>query len=252
MTSDDVIRLLRTRYAAPAWALVEQVGNATGYGTSRHADALAMGLWPSRGLELLGFEVKVSRSDWTRELKNPEKAEPIAAYCDRWYIVAPAGIVPVSDIPPNWGLLEAKGSKLFETKPAERLTAKPLDRSFVAAILRRTMEQAPDVKAREEIRSEIYATFQSEVNHSAKERAQRSFDALEELRQRVSAFEAETGISLEYPIGWPRPNGKKIGETVNLVLSGQFDQLLGQVTSIERTAHRIIVEAQNLRRDLTE
>jgi len=46
-----------------------------------------MDLWPSGGLEIHGHEVKVSRSDWLRELKEPEKRpsssvrEPLVGWC---------------------------------------------------------------------------------------------------------------------------------------------------------------------------
>jgi hypothetical protein len=72
--SQDVIAALRKKYPAAAWAFLEQVANGTGYAKKyRWADALAMGLWPSRGMELHGIEVKVSRSDWLRELENPAR-----------------------------------------------------------------------------------------------------------------------------------------------------------------------------------
>jgi hypothetical protein len=59
--------LLAARYCAPAWAIFYEVANATGANGSRYADAVAMSLYPSRGLELHGFEVKKSRWDWVRE-----------------------------------------------------------------------------------------------------------------------------------------------------------------------------------------
>ena len=36
-------------------------------GGGRYADAIAMNLWPSRGLAVHGFEIKISRGDWQRE-----------------------------------------------------------------------------------------------------------------------------------------------------------------------------------------
>src|SRR5438876_1169784 len=77
------------------------------------ADALAMSLWPSRGLELHGFEIKASRADWRTELRNPETADEIATRCDRWWIVAgSADIVTDGELPPTWGLLVPLGSAL--------------------------------------------------------------------------------------------------------------------------------------------
>ena len=56
----------------------------------RYADAVAMNLFPSRGLALHGFEIKVSKSDFKSEIENPEKSVPVQQYCDHWWIVAPA------------------------------------------------------------------------------------------------------------------------------------------------------------------
>lgn len=88
ITAAAVLDLLRKRYEPPAWAFLEQVRNSTGWKrTERYADAVAMSLWPSRGLEVHGFEIKVSRSDVLKELRDPEKAAPIMRFCDRWWLV---------------------------------------------------------------------------------------------------------------------------------------------------------------------
>ena len=79
---------LAKKYAAPQYAFLEQVRNGTGGFANRSADAMALSLWPSRGLMLDGFEIKGYRTDWLRELKNPAKAEELAVYCNRWWIVA--------------------------------------------------------------------------------------------------------------------------------------------------------------------
>ena len=75
--------LVDAYFAGPAWAVLHEVPNATGAGKVRTADAIAISLWPSRGLEIHGLEIKVSRSDWRRELKQPEKSVPIQRYCHR-------------------------------------------------------------------------------------------------------------------------------------------------------------------------
>lgn len=69
--------------------------------------------------EILGFEVKVSRSDWLSELKKPEKADSLARYCDRWYLViSDPKIVKDGELPPTWGLLCRKGDRLVEVVKA--------------------------------------------------------------------------------------------------------------------------------------
>src|SRR5512146_733222 len=152
LTSSDLIARLAARYRPHEWAFFEQVPSATGGRAGRTADAIAMNLWPSRGLEIHGFEVKVSRNDWLRELKAPQKAEEIATYCDRWWlVVAEAKIVQPGELPPTWGLLGPRGDGLVAVIEAPKLTPKPIDRDFLAAILRKAGDgfvPASEVEAR--------------------------------------------------------------------------------------------------------
>src|ERR1051326_3693427 len=135
MTTPELRNLIRARYAPPEYGLLFEVGDATGAATSRHADAVAMSIWPSRGLEVIGMECKVYRSDWTKELRNPAKAESIWQYCDRWYlVVSDKDMVKEGELPPTWGLLAPKGNSLRIVVDPPKLGPKPLTRSFVAAM----------------------------------------------------------------------------------------------------------------------
>jgi hypothetical protein len=146
MTAAELVDALRGHYAkARGWILLPQVRDATGARGNRTADAIALNAWPSRGLELHGFELKTYRGDWLRELKQPEKAESIFRYCDRWWIVTPApsdggralAIVLPQELPHTWGLIHvgADGGALV-AKEAGALSPAPLDRVFVAAMMR--------------------------------------------------------------------------------------------------------------------
>ena len=137
MKSNGIAQALRQRYGPPEWALFFEVADATGGRATRRADAIAMNLWPSRGLAFHGFEIKVARYDWLRELKNPAKAEAVARYCDFWWLVAPAGVVKDYELPEAWGLLEVNGQGSIKQKAAAHKTdAAPHDRAFIASLLR--------------------------------------------------------------------------------------------------------------------
>lgn len=138
MNAQSAIRLLQQRYAPPEWVLLTEVASGTGSHARRYADAIAMNLWPSRGLTLIGFEVKSHRGDWLRELKNPKKVEEgVFAFCDHWYVVeAQVGLVHEGELPETWGLLSISEKKLVLTTPAPPLTPKPISRTFMAAVLR--------------------------------------------------------------------------------------------------------------------
>ena len=134
----DVKALLRKRYCAPEWAIMFEVADVTGANQRRYADAVAMSLWPSRGLKLHGFEIKVSRSDWLRELRSPEKSVPVQSYCDYWWLVAPDGVLKPGELPATWGYIRATAKTLTPEKEAPALEdAKSVDRGFVASMLRR-------------------------------------------------------------------------------------------------------------------
>lgn len=228
ITSSDVVALLRARYAPKAWAFLEQVGNATGFATSRHADGIAMSLWPSRGLEVHGFEVKVSRSDWTRELQAPDKADPIARYCDRWWVVvSEEAIIQPGELPATWGLMHVSGGKLVCKVEAPKLQPVPLDREFVAAVLRKSTEGLARTLADEFQRGRAAGI---EAAPAAHERDwQREASELQTLRSSVAAFERASGVSLECP--WLAGD---IGRAVALALKVRESQRGGTSVAIAR------------------
>ncbi len=223
VTAADVRALLRVRYAAPEWALLFEVSDTTGAAKSRSADAVAMSLWPSRGLELHGFEIKVTRGDWLREKKAPEKAEAIARFCDRWWVVAPAEVVLDGELPVGWGLLVAQGSKLVRRHEAPLLDeVQPVSRAFLAALMRRAHEttSAPeDVKA--EILRQVEATRVRE-----KSAARQAYAAMEQRvaaqEKAIAEFEAASGVFVSQ---W---NAGQVGEAVRLVLSGGLTNVAQQ------------------------
>ncbi|MGD3153869.1 hypothetical protein [Tsukamurella tyrosinosolvens] len=91
------------------------------YGLAQHiADYIVLDTYASN--ELIGFEVKVSRSDWLAELRDPRKADVWRKHCYRWYLVVPdAGIVR-DDLPAGWGLIAHGSGGLRVTRRAPALS----------------------------------------------------------------------------------------------------------------------------------
>src|ERR1700693_1206177 len=69
----DLRAALKRYFLHPDYGIVFEVAKSTGHAAHRHLDAVAMDLWPSRGLELHGIEIKVSKQDLKRELADPAK-----------------------------------------------------------------------------------------------------------------------------------------------------------------------------------
>lgn len=137
VTSANIVTALLKYYVAPEYAIAFEVAHGTGFNANRHLDAVAMDLWPSRGLALHGIEIKVDLYDWRREKRDPEKAEQVARYLDYFWIAAPKGVVPIAELPHAWGMLEMNDKGVLSiSKQAIRTDAQPVNRNFLAAMMR--------------------------------------------------------------------------------------------------------------------
>jgi len=193
--------MVRKRYAPPEWVCMLEVAPSTGGGT-RYADAVAMNLWSSRGHAIVGMEIKVSRSDWLRELKKPEKAEEsVYRFCDQWFIVAPKGVVKDGELPPNWGLLELRAGGLTQIVAAPKLEPKPLTRGFFASLVRRSFEQLDAVAAMklQDARREDEKQRRGDIERAVAQSTRHH----KELLARLEKVKKETGLDFggEYDSG---------------------------------------------------
>ena len=140
LTSNDLKVGLRTS-RGEGYQVFFEVGNDTGTKVTRHADAVAIGIWPSTGHQIHGYEIKVSRGDFLNEMKNPQKAWPVMRFCHRWSLLTPPGLIKVDELPPNWGLQTYDGRVMRTVKQAPMLQPEALSGGFVAAMVRRAGEQ---------------------------------------------------------------------------------------------------------------
>lgn len=249
ITSATIRAAMARQYGHPVWALLFEVGDATGARHTRFADAVAMSLWPSRGLELHGFEIKVSKYDWRKERDTPNKAETIASYCDRWWLVSCPGVVDnISEIPPAWGWLELADNgdllkpggapSLHQMKPADKLEAKQIDRTFLAALLRRA-DRMDDAATEAEILRRDAAretAFDQRVKDAVENRMRHRDDAAKDVEQ----FEAASGIKIRD--GWSH-GPEEVGRAVRAILKSGVDTIYGglqtQAANLRRAADTI-------------
>jgi hypothetical protein len=239
--------MLRERYgvAGYRYALFEEVHNATGYRQSRSCDALAMCLWPSDGLELHGFEIKQSRSDYLNEIRDPDKADVFKKHCDRWWLVASSRSIVKNDLPQGWGMMWPRAGSLVVSVGAPKLEPEPMPREMLAALLRRAAEGNADKAAMKE----RYEAGIKQGEKWAEQRLGRDKEALAKLREKVAAFEDASGIQLN---GYGN-DGAKVGAAVKCVLEmqGRF----GAIGGLANTASALARNAERLRarlRDLVE
>ena len=128
--------------------VIEEVAPGTGWsGSARWADVLALGVWPSKGLTLDGYEIKASRADLKRELADPDKHTALARYCDTWSLVVWDESVLLDGIPETWGIVITvpgdDGERELKVKRrAAVLTPGPWPRTFVCSLVRNAYEQS--------------------------------------------------------------------------------------------------------------
>ena len=234
LNANELLAMVKTKFSGSAFAFFANVSDGTGSASSRLADGIAVSLWPSRGLDIQGFELKVARGDWLRELKHPEKAEAVCRYCDRWWVVAgDKEIVKDGELPPTWGLMYATGSGLRIAVNAPVLSPVPLDRCFVAAIARRAVEQAAAIGELKAARKEGYERGKADRSYEVEQ--------LQKLKERVSEFTKASGICLdnsEYrsKFAWHEP--AKIGAAV-LAALGETERMVSDIQNIKHTAENI-------------
>lgn len=259
-TEASILGLLRERHAAkggngPEWAYIEKVRDAPGFDAKRTADALALSLWRSRGHELHGFEVKISRSDWRRELADPAKADGWCAIVDRWWIVAPKGVVPRDELPATWGLLEtgARGLTVTVRAPLLRKDRPPIERELLVPILRAAgagLAYTPDEAALKEARQRGWEAGRKDAEESG-QRWQRMYERAvadtDRARKAVSEIERVLGVSITE---WGNLNSlraERVAAALKVVLGGD-DAVKQSQRVISRAADDLEREVAALRR----
>lgn len=250
-TARLVIEALRELYPEPAYAFLEQVADATGARHHRWADALVMGLWPSRGLGLTGIEVKVSRTDWLRELKDPAKAETIARFCDHWFVaVGNEDIVRDGELPENWGLLVPANTKarIAVKKAAGVLSPQPVTRDFLAAILRQASRLQSGQLWSERLRGREEGLAEARTRAGATP-TQPLLDRISRLETHIKDFEEASGLQLA---AWADGGPKNVGAAVRKLI--EFERHIStfnaELLAIQERAKNILDSASKDLKDL--
>ena len=246
----EVHKVLQKQFGPPAYAYLPQVRNQTGYAKKhlRTADALALSLWPSRGLNIHGFEIKRSWTDLKKEIDDPEKAEEIAQYCGFWWLVVTnEKIMDNLVVPDKWGIIRCN-DKCDIVKQAPKHEPKPFDKSMMFAILRRvaeTMTIDAEINRRvdEKVKEIHDRTYNAGVEHGMnKSKIDR------EIYDRVRRFEEQTGIMLQYEYGLDR-SIDKARKLWSLIMKSEetgfgffemFTRIKGEVRSLNNAVDKIV------------
>lgn len=206
LNAAGIVAALAARHPAPEWVTVPEAPN--GKWSPRRCDLLAMHSWPSRGYEVHGYEVKISKADWAKELASPEKAESWWRWCDRWSLAVPAeawgAISRAGDAPVGWGVVtvDFAGKVKWQRQPS-LVGREPWPWGLMAVMLS-TVDRRRDVELQQAV-GRATAALQTEmrdlrakldvVTHNPADRQ------LAALRDDVRLFEETSGIKITGQFG---------------------------------------------------
>ncbi len=124
------------------WLLFYELPTKSGF-DSQFVDAFAMNTFPSKKFKKIAYEIKVSRADLMKELKNPDKRKWAVDHSHQFYFVCLEHIVNVDEIPAECGLLIPQGEHgLTVVKNAPtRKSPMMLNESEMTVILKRAYLQ---------------------------------------------------------------------------------------------------------------
>ena len=203
-----------------------------------------MSLYPSRGLRLHGFEIKVSRSDWLHELKQPDKSVPIQRFCDHWWIVTPADIVREGELPPTWGHLVLKGNGLNCAAKAPQLERDAWEPAFLAALLRRGHE-ARERAIREGVDAAMAAeraAIAAEVAKRVEREVSMRSSARDEAVRQLARIQEAAGLDPDRYF-----DGEGFGRAIGLVHRAGVTATYGALSSLEHQARSLLTAIEAAR-----
>lgn len=228
-----ICRALESAYQPPEWYLGFEVGNSTGASCRRHADAVAVNAYPSKGFETRGFEIKVSKRDLEAELKNGIKSDEIARFCDYWFLVTPKGLSDSFTIPPTWGVIEYHDGKLVHKTRAEKLEKAAATPGFLCAMLRGRERAVSEAAGR------ITADREEQIRRETLWRAGSAENDLKQIREKLDEIKEATGISLD---SWtPTPS-----IIYRLKAASSLEIITRNIRAIERAAKMLTEDTQEI------
>jgi len=172
MTAKDIKRLLYKRYKDKRqWVCFDEFRLGTGYAENSNQlisviewkrnhpkyvdevpeeidnpmqsiDFFSMNMYKTKKYLRIAHEIKVSKSDYLKEIQFPEKRQQAMKYCNQFYFVVPKGMVVVDDkFPKDCGLMYADENGIRIVRKAITWDSKEPNWGLVASICRRVTKR---------------------------------------------------------------------------------------------------------------
>lgn len=234
-TSYDMTELIQRKYGGDGSHLCFfDVPDNVGTNSKRRADAIVIGNWGSTGRLVHGFEIKISRSDWLRELKQTEKADPFVERCDRWWLVCPVGVARPEEIPMLWGWMTPYKGGLRIQKPAAILPQPPdtLHRLFALGLIRRAVERGNreimgDPLVKRALADQV-DRYEGMLKRAQESRSASRREDVEHLLAKIDRFEKSSGIKID---DWKLGDVGKLAKVISQTIGSGYGNVRQDLTN---------------------
>lgn len=237
MTAPEILDTLALKWPDDTYIKIHEAPDAADR-RGRKIDCLVISTWASRGFERDAVEIKVSVSDYTRELENPEKADWWWKHSHRFWIAAPAELADRirPTLPSPWGLLAVEPGRTpaVAVKP-EKHEPEPLPWGSVVGCMRASADFGYNAMRRAEDRGRAEGRKAAEAASQRNDLNIRTQEALERLQAKVRAYKEASGIDIEAE--WHAEN---LGKAVALVRKAIHapDDFCKQIDTLADHLHR--------------
>lgn len=163
------------------WSTFAEFRTATGYTNHvRYIDFLAFPLWSKQKREgVIGYEIKVSRQDFIRDVKNfLHKQQDALDMCENLYYIVPSKLVDPGEVPEGTGLCwvnKAGGIVVKKVAPRRKLT---YDIDQIAALMSAGIAKVEPIRMPIKWLGEEIT--QDQFNEMVESKAQKRFNELSE------------------------------------------------------------------------
>jgi hypothetical protein len=140
--ADDIIAALQKGHAKDIW--FEELRLSSGFVWQGRIDFLALSVSPATGNLATAYEVKISKADFKKDTYDKQRGARL--YSDRFFYIAPKGLLKTEDIPDWAGLKEIEweaGSRnrspylmIKEVVPAPKRDKEPPSWGLVCSLIR--------------------------------------------------------------------------------------------------------------------
>lgn len=167
MDAREIAKLLQKRHGNEReWLFAIEVQVCTG-SADRRFDAFALNCFESKGYERVGYEIKVARADWLKELKDSAKRIKAMLLCHRFYFVFAEGVYEKTDGMQGFSqreqfeimqcgvLIVSNDGTIKEVHRPKKQNPWPMPESFIASFCRKAREDAVERERWEQSRRRV-------------------------------------------------------------------------------------------------